>query len=302
MKYYCGWDGGGSKTHVCVTDEAGQIIAEKAFGPLNLNGTSEDTVAQTIRNCVDFMLSLPYGIEDCQGLVIGVAGISNPHSAEYIEAQVRQKGYNGILRLMGDNEIALAGAVSGHGAILIAGTGSVCLLRDKYNNIHRCGGYGHLIDDEGSGYAIGRDILIAVTQAFDGRARETCLTEAVYKHLGISSHSELVAWVYSPERDKKDIAALAPLLIPAIEDGDKSAVLIEMKASAFLSHLVTSTFKKAELEAGELALMGSIFEHYHTIRQGVTDIIKRELPNVNLVTPRHTPAQGAALLAIEIFS
>ena len=59
--------------------------------------------------------------------------------------------------------------------------------------------------------------------------------------------------------------------------------------------------KKAELEAGELALTGSIFEHYHTIRQGVTDIIKRELPNVNLVTPRHTPAQGAALLAAEIF-
>lgn len=302
MKYYCGFDGGGTKTHVCITDKSGLIIAEKSFGPLNLNGTSADTVAKTISDCIDFIRSLPYGIDNCQGIVIGVAGISNPNTAEFIEAHVRKTGYNGSLRLMGDNEIALAGAIKGHGAILIAGTGSVCLLRDENNNIHRCGGYGHLIDDEGSGYAIGRDILIAVTQAFDGRTRETRLTEAVYKHLGISSHSELVTWVYSPQRDKKDIAALAPLLISAIEDGDKSAILIEAKASALLSHLVISAYKKAELESGELALMGSIFEHYHTIRQGVTDIIKRELPNVNLVTPRHTPAQGAALLAIEFFT
>lgn len=302
MTYYCGLDGGGSKTHLCITDENGVIVAEKIFGPINISGTSAETVKDTIGSCIDFMKSLPCGTENCKGVVIGVAGISNKSGTKFIKDTLKQEGYSGNLYLTGDNEIALAGAINGHGAVLIAGTGSICFGRDENGKSFRCGGHGYLIDDEGSGYAIGRDILIAVTQTYDGRAPETCLTEAVYNQLKVTDQSEITTWIYSPQTEKKQIAALAPLLIPALEQNDEAAKQIAEKAVKALTHLAVSACKKSNSESGELALLGSIFTHYAYIKEKVVSSIKAELPQIKIVEPRYSAAQGAANLARELFT
>lgn len=301
MIYYCGWDGGGSKTSVCITDEYGVVLSEKTFGPINLNGTSGDTVRESVRSCVDFMKSFTGSLTDCKGLVIGMAGVSNHATADFVQNTVRDCGYNGKLQLLGDHETALHGAINGHGAILIAGTGSICFGRDKNGKNFRCGGYGHLIDDEGSGYAIGRDILIAVTHAYDGRGPETSLTESVSEHLNIRNHSSIISWLYSPATDKKQIAALAPLLLPALSQGDTAALQIAEKAAFHLASLVISGMKKADIKTGEVALIGSILTHYDSIRNKVTELIKNELPQINIINPRNSPAKGAAYLARELF-
>ncbi|MBO5896278.1 MAG: ATPase [Clostridia bacterium] len=302
MKYYCGWDGGGSKTRVLITDESGIAIAQQDFGPINLNGAPEDAVRETIKDCLEFMAALPQGIDGYNGLVIGASGISNHAVKEFIEKAVREYGYRKSLHLVGDHEIALAGAISGVGAILIAGTGSVCLARNAEGEIFRCGGYGHLIDDEGSGYAIGRDILAAVTQAFDGRANETCLTGAVLNHLNVKEHSQLISWLYSPQTDKKQIAALAPLLIHPLSQGDTAAISIADKAATHLAGLVIATCKKADIHSGELALMGSILTHYDAIRQQVAEKIQSELPDITIIKPHNEPAYGAVDIGKRIFA
>lgn len=301
MKYYCGWDGGGSKTRVLITDENGLTIAQKDFGPLNLNGASESTVRKTITDCVHFMAALPQGLNSYKGLVIGASGISNHAVKEFIEKTVFEYGYHGKLHLVGDHEIALTGAVGYVGAILIAGTGSVCLARNNDGEIFRCGGYGHIIDDEGSGYAIGRDILTAVNRAYDGRGNKTCLTRAVLDYLNIKNHNELITWLYSPEVDKKQIAALAPLLIPALSQGDTAATGIADKAAASLLDLARATLKKANIQAGELALMGSILTHYDIIRQRITEGIKAELPHMTIINPHNEPSYGAITIARRIY-
>lgn len=300
--YYCGWDGGGSKTKVCIIDQQGSIIAEAAFGALNPNGTTIEIINATIENCITFMKSVMTDLNNCKALVIGLAGISNKNTATMVENIIRNCGYAGKLKLVGDHEIALAGAIENQGAVLIAGTGSICLCCNEKGEVFRCGGYGHIIDDEGSGYAIGRDIVKAITYSFDDRGSQTILTELVFNYLNITDINSIITWLYSENTTKKEIASLTPLLIEALNKDDAVAINIAQKAAKELALLVISVFKKADITNGEIALMGSIFKHYDYIKAETIKILNKELPDGVIIEPKLTASQGAAKLAKEIFN
>ena len=49
----------------------------------------------------------------------------------------------------------------------------------KTNELNRVGGWGYVLGDEGSGYDIGRQALVAIMKSYDGRGKSTQLTEAL---------------------------------------------------------------------------------------------------------------------------
>jgi len=297
MAWYCGWDGGGTHTTVLCTDRQGDRLAEASFGPLNPNGNPAETVAATIRDAAAFMASQTDGLCGCAMLVIGVAGASNADTVSFLQDQLEANGYHGGLRIVGDQEIALAGAIHGPGAVLVAGTGSVCCGRDAQGCLFRTGGYGYLIDDGGSGYAIGRDILTAVVRAEDGRGAATCLTSLVYDALQIHTIGELITWLYSSSVSKKEIAALAPLLQSALDKQDEVAQGIAEHAAQDLCDLVEALWHRAALTEGELALSGSILLKMPMIRARLTALLGTRIPLLRMVEPWGTAAEGAALMA-----
>lgn len=295
MSVICGWDGGGTKTEVLCLDEAGKTVAQGVFGPMNLNGATPDRIRETVKQAVAFMAALPCGMPE--GLVIGTAGISNTEAAALLRQSVRAAGYTGPMALRGDQEIALAGAVEGPGAVLVAGTGAICCGRDAHGRFVRAGGWGYLIDDGGSGYAIGRDILASVVRARDGRDGHTCLTEAVFRMLKIEDMSGLITWLYSPNTGKRDVAALAPLLQDALMVGDEAALRIARRAAAELAELAETVWLRLGLVEGETALMGSILRSYPVIREEVEKRCQIACPGMRCIDPRGSAAYGAALLA-----
>ena len=259
-KIAAGWDGGGTKTRVCLKDAYGKDMV-------------------------------------CPELVIGMAGVSNRHATEFVEETVRQAGYRGHLQFLGDQEIALAGAITGHGAVLIAGTGSVCCGRDRNGKMFRVGGYGYLIDDPGSGYAIGRDILKSVVRAVDGRGRATCLKELVFQELKTDEVGGLITWLYSPATGKKEVAAMTRLLPEALRQGDETALAIAETAAEDLSEIVLAGWRKTGMEDGELALTGSILEHFDGIRESMAQRVPAVYPKIEIGFPKSDPAHGAAGIA-----
>lgn len=273
-----------------------------SFGPLNPNGTALGTVRQTARESIAFMAAQPGGLDACGGLVVGIAGVSNVTAAKLINDAVREGGYAGNLRLMGDQEIALAGAIQGPGAVLIAGTGAICFGRDAAGNRFRVGGYGYLIDDGGSGYAIGRDILAAIVRSADGRGPSTCLSEMVFEALGAAEVGDVITWLYAPTTGKKEIASLAPLLNRALAQEDAAALTIANRAADDLAELVCTAWRKTGMRGGELALMGSILQRYPPIRERVVQLCQSAFPKLTIRSPRGSASQGAARLAMEIFS
>lgn len=176
MPYYVGIDGGGTKTAVELRTRGSAAHSRAVFGPLNCN-SDRTAAAKTLTDTLAWLAAQPEGLAGCDGLCIGSAGISNPDAYNFIQDIIRAGGYTGPLQIVGDQVTALAGALGQPvGTVLIAGTGSICYARTADGREARSGGWGHLIDDEGSAYALGRDILRAVVRAADGRAPATALT------------------------------------------------------------------------------------------------------------------------------
>lgn len=299
-RYFCGWDGGGTKTEVLCVNADGQPIGNEKFGPMNINGAGKDRVRQSVRDCMAFMASLPGGLEACAALVIGTAGVSNQEVSRFLTDEIRACGYAGPLMLKGDQEIALAGAVDGAGAVLVAGTGSVCCGQDAQGHTARSGGCGHLIDDEGGGYAIGRDILAAAVRDMDNRIPPTALTTLLKDAMGFETSRDIVTWLYAPTTGKKEVASLAPLMLKALDMGDAAARNIAAKAAKELSELAIAVWKTLALTEGELAFIGSILLRCPFIHAEVSHLCEEACPGLRVIEAHGTPAQGAAKLALNM--
>ena len=301
-RYFAGWDGGGTKTTiVCITPE-GDIILRETAGPLNINGNDTQRARESLSQALACMASLPGGLDACAGLCIATAGVSNAAQRAFIETELGSTLHAPVL-ITGDHQSALFSAFGTNpGIVLIAGTGSICYGQDAHGNMIRCGGRGHLIDDEGSGYAIGRDTLSAIVRAEDGRAAPTALCKAVFSALQVSSIEELIASLYSNRMDKKDIAALATLCTTAAQQGDAAAAAILSKAANALYTLVITVARQLDLPTVSIALAGGVLTKTNDIRQRLLTQLNQSNINFSICASAVDAAYGAACMVQSQFA
>lgn len=297
----CGVDGGGTKTVAIVRSLQTDDERRETFGPLNSNGNAEARVAETLRDLVRWIASAEGGLDGCGALCVGTAGISNPRQSETIERLLRTNGYHGPLRVVGDHEAALQGALCDRpGMLLVSGTGSICYGKNADGDTARAGGWGHLIGDGGSGYAIGRDILAAVARAEDGCIPPTALTALVEQALGLQGRSELIAYVYDAAHGKKEIAALAMLLAPAVSSGDSAAERIAWDTAHAMLDIARAVAGRLSMTQGSLLFTGSVLENCLPVIERVCGLVSRELPGFAQMGAVDDAAHGALRLAAKM--
>ena len=299
--YAVGMDGGGTKTTVTIMDAEGRVVREFTDDGINYNGRKEAEVEQALHSICAELSTVCGGLGHIRHMVIGAAGISNPAIPGRLTAAVRSHGYTGPLRIIGDHEAALHGAFSGGpGMLLIAGTGSVCFGRSAAGETGRAGGFGHLIDDEGSAYSIGRRLLSAAVRAWDGREPPTVISRLLQERHQLTGPGEIVGFTYGPATGKKEIAALAPILEEACSLGDAAALAIAEACAAALVELVAALAHRLELQAGPLTLSGSVLLRNAYMRSAFDRQLAAALPRLRLVPPRLPAAAGAAAMALEL--
>lgn len=294
MRFAAGIDGGGTRTTVECRREDGSVLCRETFGPFNLNSIGEERFTALWAEIAGFLGEKGR----CAALCAGAAGVSNPR-VQALTAQAMERAGISSWRLTGDHEIALHGALSGQpGCALIAGTGSICCGRNARGEFVRVGGWGHLIDDGGSGYALGRDALAAVVRQWDGRGEATVLSRLIPEKLGTGTVQELIAYVYGG--DKSRIAAAAPLVEQAAGQGDRVALRIYERAGAELGALAAAAAGRLGLENGEVALLGGLLSHDKHLRAAFTADLARRAPGLRCAAPRQDAAAGAAMMAVDM--
>lgn len=292
MKYYLGIDGGGSGTRALLVAEDGTICGRAEAGPSNLNAVDAATVAASLRAVVAACLSGSGSppVVTC----LGLAGAESADVRTRIAAMLGES-LPGRQVIISDAAIALEGAFAGSGGMfLIAGTGSVCQGRSEDGALVRCGGWGHLVDDAGSGSWIGRRALATALRQFDGRAVRTELQSAVLDALGISDAEHIVARLYHPLLSPAELAALAPLVCELAASGDPAAQAIVESAAEELAALVDGVAKQLPSGVHRLCFGGGLLQHQPMLRGA----LEPRLHAYSIVRPRITPLGGAVLRAI----
>lgn len=290
--FIAGIDGGGTHTRIELRDAENRLLRRGKFGPFNINSVGEAAFGALLREVFDWC----GGMEDCARLCVGGAGVSNPKAGEILTRELENAGFRGKWTLCGDQEIALRGAMDGAGVVVIAGTGSICFGKNDAGQTARSGGFGHLIDDGGSGYALGREVLACAVRCADGRISYPGILQAVCDRLN-GGVEKIVPFVYAPETDKSTIAQFASIALEQASRDDCEAWRILRQEADELAHMVAAVQKRLDIPKCRIALLGGLIASDNPYRQAVVD----SLACLGSVVPaEHDALWGAAQMAWEM--
>lgn len=298
-----GVDGGGSKTHAMVADEQGRTIAETVGPGSAVRPGKADHSANVIADVVrDALASCDMTHVTPRVLSIGVAGAGRETERQELWQALVSRDLAAELVIHSDFSIALDDAFSdGPGVLLISGTGSVAFGRGPTGATSRCGGWGPVCGDEGSGAWIGRRALSVVTAAADGREPETALTGAILTAAQINETSDLIGW--AANASPAQLASLAPVVLSVADAGDLRAnAVVSLAVEELVLHVraLARQLFGDERAALPIALSGGMLARGTTLRKRLEHRLKSAVPGGQLRTDLVIPARGAVRAALRI--
>jgi N-acetylglucosamine kinase-like BadF-type ATPase len=297
MPYYLGIEGGGTRTTACLASERRRIVACSASGPSNPLKVGFDSAQQQILLAARRVLrEVRLRPGELKAVCVGLAGVDRP--------QVHRRLFDWLQRsiparfhyLTSDAAIALEAALGDlPGLVIISGTGSIAYARGDDGRMSRSGGWGHLFDDAGGGYDLGRKGIIAALRASDGRGPQTVLRASICRVLGLKDITEIVAHSLAPH----EIAALFPLVLKAAARRDSVAQRLCEEASHELADLGLSLLRRLKWNGPKvrIAAVGGVFQASIRIRRSFKRRIISRVPRVQIVFSRRAAVEGALALA-----
>lgn len=304
--WYAGVDAGGTQTKLWLLRQEGErfeFVGRGTAGPGNVQDVGPDGLMRAIQQCLEEAAKAG-GLDQVpslDALVVGAAGIGRTQDVARTEQalarafpQVKTQAHN-------DAIVALAGGTLGDpGAVVIAGTGSTAWAYLADGSWVRTGGWGYLLGDEGSGFAIGLEALKRVTRAADGRLARTRLTPAILSALGCTEEWDLIPIMYGGPVPKQTIAGLAPVVLNEAEAGDRTAREVIEQAVADVADLVAALRRRTDLpDPSPLVVVGGLFSNPMFFELFREEIGGRRL-GFEPAHPALDPAAGACALAVRL--
>lgn len=253
VRWIVGVDGGGTRTRARIALPDGTPLGSGEAGPSALGqgvGAAWHEVQNAIREAAKRAGVNELQLADC---ALG-AGLSGACVSARAGAFTAADPGCAALCLDTDGFAALLGAFGGApGALLVAGTGSVCEALHADGHRASVGGWGWRLGDEGSGAWLGKEALRHAQRALDGRDPAGPLAAALFARLGATAEA-LLAWVDAA--GQRELASLAPLVFEQAAHDAAAQRLLDTAAQE-LAALARAADPRAALP---LALAGSVAE------------------------------------------
>jgi N-acetylmuramic acid 6-phosphate etherase len=273
-----GIDAGGTKTVAwlarCARAGEPVVVGRGTAGAANPQTVGwAETTANLDRAVAAAFDQTSLDIEPVAAAVLAVAGSDRDENRTALGDWAKRRRLARRFRVVHDAlPVLAAGSPDGSGVALVAGTGSLAFGRSPDGRTARAGGWGYLLGDEGSGYAVAIAGLRAAARCADGRGPATRLLERLLGRLTLQEPPELVSAISRLAADRAAIAALAEVVTATADGGDTVAEQIIDKSARELTQMVAAVARKLDLPSGEfpLALAGGLLLGSQSLQAGLT--------------------------------
>ncbi|MEO7746102.1 MAG: BadF/BadG/BcrA/BcrD ATPase family protein [Actinomycetota bacterium] len=285
-----GLDVGGSKTRA-VLSRGGVVTGEVTVGGANLTSGGADAAQRAID---DVVTALGLDAAAVAAVCAGAAGADSAEALTGFEQLIRRRFPAAEVTVVHDTRIVLAAAGLQTGAVCIAGTGSACWGRREDGVEARAGGWGYLLADTGSGYAVARDAVQQALREVDTAQESSVLSTRLAQACGVDQPWQLLRAFYLTQ-DRSYWAQRAAVVFTVADEGDVAAQRIVAVAADALVDLLTVVLDRLGLP-GPVVLAGGLLVHQRLLADEVgRRLAARGVADVGVLDVE--PVRGALRLA-----
>jgi N-acetylglucosamine kinase-like BadF-type ATPase len=303
-----GVDGGGTKTVAwlapLVDDRMDRVLGRGLAGPGNPRAAGFAAAQANLESAIAAAFAnAGLARSTVRSACFGLAGAGRAEEQSQIADWAAERRIAQHVRVTGDAEPILAAASpDNRGIALICGTGSLAWGRSASGETGRSGGWGYLIGDEGSGYAIALAGLRLAVRSADGREPATQLLARFQASLGVATPEDLIGGVYSPQMTREGIAALAVEVFAAAAEEDELALRVIGGAASDLATMVAVLARRLKFEEGgfPLALAGSALLKAPVLQAALLKELNSRGATPGSIVPVSEPVVGAVALARQL--
>lgn len=290
MKYFIAIDGGGTKTESVLFTEKGELVDRDITQGVNALDVGIENAKHRVSGAIE-RLKAVIPSEGKLAAVYGGLAACVDYFPGIMHEHVKPMVPDSILRLEGDGGSLIA-AMQGHsdGASLIAGTGSSLYIRAG-DKLQRYGGWGPLIDTEGSGYKLGISAFYSAFRSLDGRGPKTVIYDLIAEQLG-DKPENCLPQIYA--KGRPFISLFAQCVFKARAMGDEEACRIFDHGVRCLAELVEMGDRLMNKEFN-VYTGGGLFSNFPEYWEALKNAIPERATLVALDTQ---PIYGAAVEAL----
>ncbi|XP_028403273.1 N-acetyl-D-glucosamine kinase-like [Dendronephthya gigantea] len=317
VKYFGGIEGGGSCSNMVLLNTDGEVIGSSEGLGTNHWLIGIDECAKRVNDLVvkaKEMAGIPVNTP-LTSLGLSLSGGEHPDFKKQMSDTMNSKypdcskSYHTCTDTFG----SIATASASGGIVLISGTGSNCQLVNPNGDVHGCGGWGHMLGDEGSGYWISHMAMKTVYDDADGMVQSPhdvqFVKDEMYNYFNLEKPFDILEPLYR-NFDKGKVAHFTTTLAKgAIEKGDPLCRYLFKEAGVRLGHHVNALETKvdeqlAKSEDGlKVMCVGSVFKSWEILEAGFVEGLKRghdrrppPYKSLVLLRPKVQSSIGAAIL------
>ncbi|KAG8035472.1 hypothetical protein G9C98_006918 [Cotesia typhae] len=276
-----GIEGGGTHSSLIIMDGNGNQLTHIKGPGTNHWGLGMKETATRINNMIlraKETLNIPESrLLDCVGLCL--SGCEEEETnCKLIETLTKEYPYASKDYIIGSDTMgSLKTGSDCGGIVLIAGTGSNSLLINSDNSTHGCGGWGHMIGDEGGAFWIAHKACKYVFDDMDGLHKAPHSTAFIWAAMKtffhVNSINEMLPHLYS-NFDKSKFAMFTKEIVAGCEKKDPLCETLFTLTGQYLARYVNTLVAKAhndvKLAPGGIKVIcvGSVWKSWNFMEKG----------------------------------
>lgn len=285
-------DGGGTKILSVLFDEHFRLIKYGVGGAINPNFENQENIKISMRKSIRECLLCRDGIE-VEGVYISMPG---PYQL-YVDLLKEYAKVNRVYYLNEGQMAIWAGLQLSQGVVALAGTGSAVFWVDGDKTSCK-GGWGSLLGDEGSGYYIGREGLVAAKNYYEGMGPYTVLYDLVINEWKLNDLRDIINKVYGSSSPRYIVASVALLVSKAAALGDDIAKNIYKKAGEEMAKQVVALLADIKYNNEKklnVMIAGGAWKGSPIMFQAFKNFVKQSYWNVSIKIPVFEPVMGGVI-------